>query len=280
MKVEKVLNNNMVMSRNAQGREVILQGNAIGFGRKKGDVVCSSQVERMFVPNDKNEMNRYHEFFSNFPQAYWEVTEQIMKYAVSDCGLNVNDKVMLPLCDHIRGAVERYKDGIILNNPMKWEIRKLYPGEYQIGLYALKLIQRRFQVSMEEDEAAFLAFHFVYVQVGQNDDNIRLMTELIKDIMEIVEQCYQTDLDETSWDYQRFVTHLKYFAQRLFQGCPFSDSDEVWYEILRKQYPGAYNCVVKVADYIHDHYAYELSREEMFYLMIHIEKVTRNLQKN
>ena len=35
MVIEKVLNNNMVISRNPEGKEIILQGKGIGFNKRK-----------------------------------------------------------------------------------------------------------------------------------------------------------------------------------------------------------------------------------------------------
>lgn len=68
MVIEKVLNNNMVISRNQDGREVILKGKGIGFNRKKGDCVEPAQVERIFVPNDKNEIKRFQDFLPSSPR--------------------------------------------------------------------------------------------------------------------------------------------------------------------------------------------------------------------
>ncbi|MDR2024936.1 MAG: hypothetical protein LBQ71_17215 [Hungatella sp.] len=45
MKIEKVLNNNMVSAYNTEGKEIILKGKAIGFGKKKGDEVDRKLVE-------------------------------------------------------------------------------------------------------------------------------------------------------------------------------------------------------------------------------------------
>lgn len=276
MLICKVINHNMVMAQDQNNQMVILQGRGIGFDKKKGDPIEPSKVERMFVSNDKNEMKHYQEFFAALPPEYWDVSEQVMDYAMKTCNMNVSGKIMLPLCDHILGAVERYKNGVVLKNPMLWETRRFYPTEYQIGEYALDVIEKRFGIRMEPDEAAFLAFHFVYAQAGCSDESVQMITEIIRNVTEIVETCFQTKLDVESWDYQRFITHIKFFARRMLGGKQYEDSDEEWYSILKSQYPVAYRCAVKVADFIHDRYFYELNKEELFYLMVHIEKITRN----
>lgn len=276
MLIEKVLNNNMVISRNTDGREVILKGKGIGFKRKRGDSVDSAQVERVFIPNDKNEIKRFQDFFAKLPQEYWEIAEQMTAYAKETCELQVSERVLLPICDHLAGAVERYRNGMSLKNPMLWEVKHLYPREYRVGGYGLNLVQKRFGIAMEPDEAAFLAFHYVCAQLGEGGtEDLESITCLIRDIREIVEASYQIHLDEESWDYQRFMTHLKFFGKRMFEGWQSTSEDDEWFLLIKEKYPHAYRCIVKIADFIHDVYHYELNREEMLYLMIHIEKITR-----
>lgn len=278
MKIQKVLNNNMVLVRDSEGREVILKGRSIGFGRKKGDEVDQSLVERVFVQNDKKDIRHFEEYLAKLPSEYWEISEQTVDYAKSRYGIKVGSRTILPLCDHIAGAVERYQNGVILRNAMLWEGKRFYPNEFQVGQYAVDLIKRRLHIEMGEDEAMFLAFHFIMSDMqGQSNDSLETVTHVIRDVVEIVEACYQIRLDEESWDYQRFVTHIRFFAQRMMRNQQYEETDEEWYRMLKDKYRRSYNCIVKVADHIHDQYHYEMDREEMMYLMIHIEKVTRNL---
>lgn len=278
MKIEKILNNNMVLAFNAEGKEIILKGKSIGFGKKKGEEVDRKLVERVFVQNDKRDARHFESYFAKLPQEYWEISEQTVDYAKSEFGMQLDNRTILPVCDHVAGAVERYKSGTILRNAMLWEGKRFYPNEFKVGQYAIDLIRRRLNISMEEDEAMFLAFHFVYGQLNRHESNdLETITGIIKDIVEIVEASYQVTLNTESWDYRRFVTHIRFFAQRMLQNKQYEVADEEWFRLLKNKYPRSYNCIVKIADYIHDRYYYEVDREEMMYLMIHIEKVTREL---
>lgn len=278
MKIEKVLNNNIVLANNAEGKEIILKGKSIGFGKKRGDEVDRRLVERVFVQNDKRDARHFEEYFAKLPQEYWEISEQTVDYAKHEFGMKLDSRTILTVCDHIAGAVDRYRKGIILRNAMLWEGKRFYPNEFKAGQYAVDLIQRRLHISMEEDEAMFLAFHFVYGQLDrQETDELEIITGIIKDIVDIVEASYQVRLNTESWDYRRFVTHIRFFAQRILQNKQYEEIDEEWYQLLKDKYRRSYNCIVKIADYIHDRYYYEVDREEMLYLMIHIEKVTRDL---
>ncbi len=278
MKIEKVLNNNMVLVYNTEGKEIILKGKSIGFGKKKGDEADRKLVERVFVQNDKKDARYFEEYFAKLPQMYWEISEQTVDYAKNEFGMKLDSRTILPVCDHIAGAVDRYRSGTILRNAMLWEGKRFYPNEFKVGQYAVDLIRRRLHISMEEDEAMFLAFHFVYGQLDRQEaDNLEIITGIIKDIVNIVEAAYQIKLNTETWDYRRFVTHIRFFAQRMLQNKQYEETDEEWYQLLKNKYRKSYNCIVKIADYIHDRYYYEVDREEMMYLMIHIEKVTRQL---
>ena len=82
----------------------------------------------------------------------------------------------------------------------------------RIAQYALTLIKESYGIEMKEDEAAYLAYHFVIDELGQQDGpDPGLMTEIVGNIIENVEKSFQIELNEEDWNYQRFLTHLKSF---------------------------------------------------------------------
>ena len=38
-----------------------------------------------------------------------------------------------------KGIVERYRKGVQLENPMFWDVKRVYPKEFQVGKYACAL---------------------------------------------------------------------------------------------------------------------------------------------
>lgn len=61
----------------------------------------------------------------------------------------------------------------------------------------------------------------------------------------------QITLDEEDWNYQRFLTHLKFFVRRVASGKYYEDCpDDELYEELKKRYPQVSNCVEIICDYI------------------------------
>ncbi|WP_334212291.1 PRD domain-containing protein [Clostridium paraputrificum] len=102
------------------------------------------------------------------------------------------------------------------------------------------------------------------------------MTKVMQEILNIVKYHYRIDFDEESLSYYRFITHLKFFAQRLFNGKTYTDKDDEIYDMIKIKYPIAHECVKKVEKFIKEKYTYDLTKEEKLYLMIHIQRVTEN----
>ena len=72
----------------------------------------------------------------------------------------------------------------------------------------------------------------------------------------------------------RVITHLKFFAERMFSGKTYEDQEvAALAEVIRAQYQEAYQCGRKIADFIGDKYQYTLSEEEILYLSIHIARI-------
>lgn len=277
MRVVKALNNNMVLARDDNGNDLICQGKGIGWQKRSGDLINESAVERRFFPASKDESIHFQQLFAEIPEEFWAIAEQVVEYGQNRYSIRVSPKIILPLCDHMAGSVERYKKGITLENPMLWDVKRVYPKEFKVGKYALFLLKENYGLEMKEDEAAFIAYHFVNAELGNmitvSPDT---MTKLIGRIIDLVQQSFQITLNEEDWNYQRFLTHLKFFVNRIVTRQTYEETDESdLYLELRKRYPHVHNCVTRIADFILIDFHYDISQEERLYLMIHIERVTR-----
>ncbi|MCU6209436.1 PRD domain-containing protein, partial [Enterobacter cloacae] len=82
--------------------------------------------------------------------------------------LDTQDSIYIALIDHIQASIERYKEGTFIRNKILWEIKNFYSEEFDIGLYGLKLINDRFNISMPEDEAGFIALHIASIRTNDN----------------------------------------------------------------------------------------------------------------
>ena len=48
MRIEKVINNNVISALDDQGREIVAMGRGIGFQKKSGQEIKAAQVEKIF----------------------------------------------------------------------------------------------------------------------------------------------------------------------------------------------------------------------------------------
>ena len=281
MKILKALNNNMVLVLDPSGKEMICQGKGIGFSKSKGDELDEAQIERCFIPATPIESRHFQELFSEIPDEYWTIAEKILDFARKECALKVKDMLLIPLCDHMAGSIERYQQGVHLSNPMLYDIQRVYPEEFKVGLYALELLKEQFGFEMKDDEAAFLAYHFVNAQLDRVDSiSVDEYAKLINDIIEIVQGSFQIQLNTQDWNYQRFLTHLKFFATRILKRQVIEEEDDnPLYQQMKQTFPHIEHCVARIADYILIEHHYDMGKEERLYLLIHIERVIKRFRK-
>ncbi|GLC79573.1 BglG family transcription antiterminator LicT [Lacrimispora brassicae] len=275
----KSLNNNIVLAYDENHNEVVLFGTGIGFSRKKGDRVEESSVSKLFI-NDSNK--RLAPMIQNLSEDIVSVTEDIIQYGSRVLEKQLHASILIVLADHLYFAMERAKKSQSVDNPLQWEVPHLYPKEYEIGVKGVKLIEERLQVKLPPQEASFIALHFVNAQFESQDmsDTLKI-TEIISRILDIVSYHFQLVLDENSLYYSRFIVHLRYFIIR--QETHMKDTiglnDEDLLETVKTRYKKSYQCAVKIAKYLYDAYSWDVSKDEIIYLLLHIERITSVIKK-
>ncbi len=279
MKIGKVLNNNVVVIYEEGKTEKIVMGCGIAFKKKVGDIIDENKIDKIFALENKDTNTKLQQLLKDIPIEYVEVSEKIIKYARTKAERKLNDFIYITLLDHMHMAIIRQREGICVKNIMLWDIKKFYKEEFQIGLKALDMIKEAFDVILPEDEAGFIALHIVNAQMDDNYNGIQEIgevTKLIHQIVNIVKYHFQIKFDEESVYYHRFVTHLKFFALRLFQKNNYEgQQDEDLLALVKTKYQSAYECTLKITAYIANTYSYVVSEEEQLYLTIHIEKAIR-----
>lgn len=281
MRIYKILNNNAVLSRSEDNREVIVTGKGIAFQKKTGDEVVFNSTCRVFVPESGEISQRYQQLIEEIPVEYINISEQIAEDARRTCNKKIFDTIYLTLTDHIYSVCERYKEGIRLKNDLYFEIRRLYKPEFAVGERAVELLNRTFQMDLLPDEAAFIAFHIVNSEL--NDESAMTdmveVTRVIQDIIDTVTEGLPCRLVEESYNYDRFVSHLKHLAQRIVVREIFTgdNDDELFFTMCMKN-PEAYGCIKKIKKLMAEKYRYDLGNEEQLYLLIHVSKLIREAE--
>ncbi|MGW8459161.1 BglG family transcription antiterminator LicT [Bacillus atrophaeus] len=275
MKIAKVYNNNVVSVINEHDKESVIMGRGIAFQKKAGDKVDEGRIEKIFTLENKDVSEKFKTLLYEIPLECMEVSEEIISYAKMRLGKKINDSIYVSLTDHINFAIERHKKGLDIKNALLWEIKRLYKEEFSIGKEALLMVEKKTGISLPEDEAGFIALHIVNAELNEEMPNIINITKVMQEILSIVKYHFNIEFDEESLYYYRFVTHLKFFAQRLFNGTYMESSDDFLFETVKEKYHHAYKCTEKIKQYIQKEYDHELTSEELLYLTIHIERVVK-----
>lgn len=275
MKVDKVINNNLIRAYNEKKQEVLVMGRGIGFAKKHGDEIDTSVIEKVYKLDNPNATDKLITLLSEIPIEHVLASNEIIAYAKGVIGRKLNSNIYLALTDHINFAIERHKEGIHIKNALLWEIKHFYNHEYLIGKEALEMIKKRTGVALSEDEAGFIALHIVTAGLDSSDmTQTDEITKMIQQILKIVRYSFQMELDENSLHYERFVTHLKFFAKRIFNGQDYSNEMNVLYETVKKEYKKEVECAMKIGEYVKKEYNFTITSDEIVYLTIHIHRVT------
>lgn len=272
--IEKVINNNIISAYEKSGAEVIVMGRGIGFKKKQGEVVPADQISKIFRIKSRTLAEQFKELLANMPLERVRISDEIISHAKDHLKLKLNQSIYVTLTDHINFAIERVSQGIEPQNALLWEIKRFYLQEFQLGIYALELIQDRLDILLPEDEAGFIALHFVNAEYGTDIRDAVKFPDQMQAIVDIVERDLGILLDESSLHYERFMTHIKFLIQRIYRKELLSSEDRELSLLMQRKYPREYQCSLKVAEYIMQATGSRLSEEEIMYLSVHIRRVT------
>lgn len=273
MKIFKILNNNTVIILDENNREKIIGGTGIAYSKKIGDTIEKDKINQTFIMQSDDMSSKLQQLISDIPLEYITLSADIVEYAEVTMGKKLSESLLVSLSDHIHSAVKRHKEGIHLQNALIWEFKRFYKMEFEIGVEALSIINKAIEVKLPIDEAAFIATHIVEAGSEQNLEQINDVAKLMHEVINFVTYFFHVELDQESVYHYRFITHLKFFAQRALIGEQYNDNDDDLLDVLKVKYPNSYKCVNRIAEYIEKNYHYIVSNEEKSYLTIHIERL-------
>ncbi|WP_110955080.1 BglG family transcription antiterminator LicT [Anaerosinus massiliensis] len=276
MIIKKILNNNVIITENEKAQEIVAMGRGIAFKKRCGDDVPSTAIDKIYTLSNQEIFRRFEQLVQNLSLEYMEISSEIIEMAEKKLQKKLNDCVYISLTDHLHMAVTRFREGAVVKNMMDWEIKRFYRDEYAIGEKALGMLNQKFGLELPVDEIGFIALHIVDAQIDSDIPMADHITKLIQEITNIVRHTCAVEFDVESLQYYRFITHLKFFAKRMFTEKEIvAEVDEEIEKLFQKKYVAAYRCVQKIDTFIQMKYKYQVSADEKFYLMIHIAKVIR-----
>ncbi|QGX47040.1 PRD domain-containing protein [Streptococcus equinus] len=274
MRIDKVYNNNVVLVKGDNNEEIIVMGRGLGFQKKPGDEIDASLIEKTFVMQDSKATNELTRVYVDLSPSETEVVLDIIKHGQKVLNTTFDTAFYIALADHLHYTLQRNRENLTIQNPLSWEIRKFFPKEYQLGRDALKIIFEKLGVILPDDEISSIALHFINAQKdsGMIEQNYQI-SKIVTDILGIVRLFYGKVVDEDSVSYNRFITHIQYFAQRVVNGVVQGKNDSFLYEQVESNYPVAFSCSEKIKNYVESSYDFPMSKDEQVYITIHIQRL-------
>ena len=273
MNIQKIINNNVISAVNDKNEEVVVMGRGIGFKAHAGDAIDETKIEKVFRIENETISRQFQEILENIPLEHMQLTEEIISKAKEVLNVKLNQSIYVTLTDHINFAIQRQQEGVRLKNALLWEIKEFYRNEYQIGQYAIELLNEKIKTDFTEDEAGFIALHIVNAEYNTSIHNTFAMTNMIQELLQFIQKEMGRRYNENSIHYERYLAHLKFLARRVCDHNLLPGDDMEFAARIEQKYPAEYECSRKAADYIKMQYHENLSEEEILYLAIHIKRV-------
>jgi beta-glucoside operon transcriptional antiterminator len=277
MIIKKILNPNTILAADKDQKEYVFFGKGIGYSRKIGQTVDDEDINRVFIPVDNRQIQEYLRLFDSIPAIYFDITQKIIKHAEELLNANLNTSLFFTLSDHLIFSIERHRNGLNILNRVFWEIKNYYPIEFSVGEYALRLLKKELGQVLPQEEAANIAFHIINAQnVASATSKGMEYAKLVGGISDIVKYELKMDFDREDVHYQRFITHLKFFAERYYEGKMITENDSGLFEQIAQLYPKALTVSFTVKDYIEILNESKVTKEEVAYLTVHINRLMSN----
>ncbi|MEG0669143.1 MAG: PRD domain-containing protein [Clostridium sp.] len=274
MKVSQILNNNVAIVKRGNN-EVIVYATGVAFKKKVGQIITEAEIEKTYVLDSNDMLEHFSYLLSNTDESEIIMINDIIEYGENLLNEKVSDYLSLTLLDHINFALKRAEKGQFIRSPLTWEVKKFYPKHFEIGIYALNQINKKYNMDFIEDEAVSIALHFVNLQQGKSNLNETIQNmETLRNMISIIQYHYGMKIDESSLNYMRLITHLQYFIHRIQSGKTYNDNDSDLNVQIKTLYPEAYECIKKIKLYVKEQFNCDFSIDEETYLMLHIHRVT------
>lgn len=129
MKILQVLNNNVLLVEDGNDKQQIIWGKGIGFRLKRDEEYLPTEDDHVFLPvsrDDSQWVDSFKELAREIPRSYFELTDSIISLAQNSINVEFDGHLLIPLTDHIYFAVQRIKSGLVVSNPMLFDIRRLF----------------------------------------------------------------------------------------------------------------------------------------------------------
>ncbi|MGI6608004.1 MAG: PRD domain-containing protein [Erysipelotrichaceae bacterium] len=269
MVITSILNNNAIIAKDTDGKEIVVFGTGIGFKGKKGQRVDESKIQCTYVRNEDS----YTIPPGDIPVQFLELTNEIFELAKLSGLKNLKRSLFFALADHLYMAFERMNQGILMENPFLQDIMLYFPEEYNFARQCKPIIDNRLKLNIDENEIGYIALHLIEENKKLDNTNVKECIALMNKIINLAsEELIPEDIDKESFQYSRLLMHVKLFAYRYLQRQELDDMNN--YEIektLNQHFEREMKCIDKISEELYKEYGQKISKQDKFYLALHFK---------
>lgn len=274
MEILRVFNNNVVLSRDVNGQEVILTGRGLGFQVKPGQHIDPAKVMRTFVPEDGRDPNNFGAMVAAIPPEHLLLADQALESGRAQMPIPKSSVLSIALADHLSFAIKRQSLGLAFDYPLRAEVSHLYPTELAAARLVLAYINARLETPLVADEAVAIALHIVNAGFVTGDLSYTYqMTDVFAQLFDVLENAYERPFDRDTVNAARFITHLRYFFVRAKSGSQLEEQGGKLQAAIREAYPDAYSTALKLQAVLELRLGEALTDDEVTYLTLHVARM-------
>ncbi|WP_066320363.1 transcription antiterminator [Bacillus sp. FJAT-29814] len=274
LRIEKALNNNVLIAEHPAYNEVVLIGKGIGFNRKRGDLIDIDNVEKLFVLKNEKEQENYIKLLPFLDQNFHEVIISAIDLIKQRTSSLLNEHIHVALTDHLMFALTRASQGMEMSNPFLVETKALYRREYEVAKEVVEFIKEKTEIALPVGEIGFIALHIHSALTNKELSEVNQHSQLISKLVGIVEERFEIEIDRDGIDYMRLVRHLRFAIERVKRGERVEEPEKIA-ALLKQEYPVCYSLAWKLIKVMQQTLRMKVFDAEAVYLTMHLQRLQK-----
>lgn len=269
--VVKAFNNNVVLALQ-QGKERILIAKGIGFGKKAADIIPAHiSVDKVFSIENTENSGHLHKLLDQISDEIFIICEKIIHMISTELNEELDEKIHINLVDHIAFMLKRLLSDDEIINPFLTEIEILYKQEFELAKKAVAMLQEYSKTPIPSGEIGFIAMHIHSARHNGNLSQTIKCALVSNKIVELIETEQKIKIHRTSFDYARFITHVRFTVERLINSTPITNA---LLTTIKRKYKSSYALAKKAGNILASELAISsVSEGELGNLALHIERL-------
>lgn len=269
------MNHNVALVRNEKGKELVIVGKGIIFGKKKGDFIPKEKAEKVFRMKTEESRENFVSLLKDVPLDFITVTYEVIDSLSRKYSYPVQYYIYVTLTDHIYCSYQAVQQGRYKDSALP-DAREKYPVPYQIAQEAVTIYRERLLDTFPDDEVNRIAYHFINAE-GNSDPEGQSHLDKRKEILGAVEaELRKNDIRRTAENsnfYDRFMIHLNYFLDYLDRSRDDNVSLLEMESQIKLTYPEAYQIGSTIYEIVAQQTGVDVYNSERVYLVLHIQRL-------